>query len=145
MPYNCIRFASCCRHCTKNEVSIKDFFSKCDQICSCLKSLIENFIFYAVRAVCIELNNQIDSSFCSFLEIWFQYLCFLFLNCNYSAYRNLTKLVEVLKNWKIFSSKNWNDLKTTTISHIFKMHDLNFKPTSYESQYWTVQVCTNLT
>ena len=40
-------------HCKKNEVSIKDFFSKCDQICSFLriwphllkKSVIENFIF----------------------------------------------------------------------------------------------------
>ena len=40
-------------HCKKNEVSIKDFFSKCDQICSFLwiwshilkKSLMENFIF----------------------------------------------------------------------------------------------------
>ena len=41
--------------------SIKDFFSKCDQVCSFLKkSLIENFIF---RAVCIETENYqlIDS------------------------------------------------------------------------------------
>ena len=44
------------QHCTKNEVSIKDFFSKCDQIhselwtCSHLskKSLMENFPFCAV-------------------------------------------------------------------------------------------------
>ena len=43
-------------HCTKNEVSIKHFFSKCDQIRSFLriwsyllkKSLMENFIFSAV-------------------------------------------------------------------------------------------------
>ena len=40
----------------KMKLSIKDFFSKCDQICSFLriwshllkKSLMENFIFYAV-------------------------------------------------------------------------------------------------
>ena len=46
------------RHCTKMKFSIKVFFSKCDQICSFLriwsrllrKSLMENFIFYAVRA-----------------------------------------------------------------------------------------------
>ena len=43
-------------NCTKNEVSIKDSFSKCDQIRSFLriwshfvkKSLMENFIFCAV-------------------------------------------------------------------------------------------------
>ena len=43
-------------HCTKNEVSIKDLFSKCDQIHRKLriwshlleKSLMENFIFCAV-------------------------------------------------------------------------------------------------
>ena len=45
------------RHCTKNGVSINDFFSKCDQICSFLriwshflkKSLMENFIICTVR------------------------------------------------------------------------------------------------
>ena len=44
------------QHCTKNEVSIKYFFSKCDQIRSFLwiwshllkKSLMKNFIFCAV-------------------------------------------------------------------------------------------------
>ena len=42
-----------CRHCTKMKFSVKDFFSKCDQICRKLrilshllkKSLMENFIF----------------------------------------------------------------------------------------------------
>ena len=45
----------------KKKVSINDFFSKCDQIRSFLriwshllrKSLMENFIFCAVYAVCI--------------------------------------------------------------------------------------------
>ena len=45
-------------HCTKMKFSIKDFFSKCDQIRSCLriwshlpkKSLMENFILSAVNA-----------------------------------------------------------------------------------------------
>ena len=46
-------------HCTKNEFSIKDFFSKCDQIRRKLriwshllkKSLMENFIFCAVLVI----------------------------------------------------------------------------------------------
>ena len=46
-------------HCTKNKFSIKDFFSKCEQICRKLricshllkKSLMENFIFCAVYVV----------------------------------------------------------------------------------------------
>ena len=45
-------------HCTKMKFSIKDFFSKCEQIRSCLriwshlpkKSLMENFILSAVNA-----------------------------------------------------------------------------------------------
>ena len=45
------------KHCTKNKFSIKDCFSKCDQICRKLriwshllkKSLMENFIFCAVK------------------------------------------------------------------------------------------------
>ena len=45
------------RHCTKMKFSIKDFFSKCDQILSFVgiwshllrKSLMKNFIFCAVR------------------------------------------------------------------------------------------------
>ena len=44
-------------HCTKTELSIKDFFSKCDQIRGFLriwshllkKSLMENFSFYVVE------------------------------------------------------------------------------------------------
>ena len=47
------------QHCTKNEVSFKDLFSKCDQIRTFLriwshllkKSLKENFIFCAVKSV----------------------------------------------------------------------------------------------
>ena len=50
-------------HCTKNEFSIKDFLSKCDQISrklqiwshSLKKSLMENFIFCAVT--CISQQN----------------------------------------------------------------------------------------
>ena len=50
-------------HCTKNKFSIKDFFSKCDQIHGKLriwsyflkKSLMENFIFCAVaETVCVQ-------------------------------------------------------------------------------------------
>ena len=45
------------KHCTKNEVTINDFFSQCDQIRSFMrirshllkKSLMENFIFYIVK------------------------------------------------------------------------------------------------
>ena len=48
-------------HSTKNEVSIKDFFSKCDQICSFLrswshllnKSFMKNFILCAVNEMTI--------------------------------------------------------------------------------------------
>ena len=42
---------SCFRHCTKMKFTIKDFFSKCDQIRSFL-----NFIFCAVRSFCLEYN-----------------------------------------------------------------------------------------
>ena len=41
----------CFRHCTKMKFTIKDFFSKCDQIRSFL-----NFIFCAVRSFCLEYN-----------------------------------------------------------------------------------------
>ena len=54
----CLARLTCFRaiHCTKMKFSIKDFFSKCDQICSFLwiwshllkNSLMENFIFCAV-------------------------------------------------------------------------------------------------
>ena len=36
------------RHCTKNEVFIKDFISKCEQIQRIKKCLMENFIFCTV-------------------------------------------------------------------------------------------------
>ena len=52
-------------HCTKMNFSIKDFFSKCDQIRSVLwiwshllkKFLMENFIFCAVRAFWVSLTK----------------------------------------------------------------------------------------
>ena len=52
-------------HCTKIEVSIKDFFNKCDQILSFLriwshllkKSLMENFIFCAVISALLNFSN----------------------------------------------------------------------------------------
>ena len=52
-----IMLSSCEGHCKINEVSIKEFFSKCEQIYSILwiwshllkKSLIEKFIFCAVE------------------------------------------------------------------------------------------------
>ena len=54
LPFRMLTFVLI--HCSKNEVSIKDFFSKCDQIRSFLriwspllkKSLMENFIFCAM-------------------------------------------------------------------------------------------------
>ena len=57
----------CIHLCTKNKFSIKDFFSKCDQIGSFLKirshllkkSLMENFIFCAVH-VTISQNTPQD-------------------------------------------------------------------------------------
>ena len=55
-------------HCTKNEVLVIDFFSKCDQICRKLriwshlpkKSLMENFIFHAASGCSI--SSLLDSS-----------------------------------------------------------------------------------
>ena len=51
-------------HCTKNKVSIKGFFSKCDQTCSFMRIwsyllktyLMENFIFCTVHVT--ELNTE---------------------------------------------------------------------------------------
>ena len=37
------------KHSTKMKFSIKEFFSKCDQVRSFLKSLIKNFIVCAVK------------------------------------------------------------------------------------------------
>ena len=53
------KFFICPKHCTKLKFSIKDFFSKCDQIHSFLrvwshlmkKSLMENFIFCTVKTL----------------------------------------------------------------------------------------------
>ena len=47
-------------HCTKNEVFVKDFFSKCDQILSLLKkSLMENSIFVCSgRYKCCHRNKE---------------------------------------------------------------------------------------
>ena len=50
--------------CTKNEVSNKDFFSKCDQIrrklsiWSLKKSLMENFIFCVVACMAVLFNTH---------------------------------------------------------------------------------------
>ena len=53
-------------HCSKNEVSFKDFFGKCDQICRKLriqshlqkKSLRENFIFCAVILTIFSISED---------------------------------------------------------------------------------------
>ena len=55
-------------HCTKNEVSSKDFFSKCDQICRklwiwshlLLKSLMENFLFCVMEAEMLDQKVMED-------------------------------------------------------------------------------------
>ena len=40
--------------------SIKDFFSKCDQMSNLLKkSLMENFIFYVVPKISVEINMSL--------------------------------------------------------------------------------------
>ena len=67
--------AQTCSHCTKKKSSIKDFFSKCDQIRSFLriwshllkKSLMENFIFWAVsvKKVFLEISQNSQENTCA--------------------------------------------------------------------------------
>ena len=64
------------QHCTKNEIFNQDFFSKCEQIHSfqriwshlLKKSLIENFIFYAMLlylcSLCIDIQESSQHIFC---------------------------------------------------------------------------------
>ena len=49
-------------HCTKMKFSIKDFFSKCDQIRSFLKTfLMENFIVCAVLVLCLSPDKIFET------------------------------------------------------------------------------------
>ena len=62
----------------KMKFSIKDYFTKCDQICSFLriwsqllkKSLIENFIFCAVLVVYVALNVADIARNNPYCKIW---------------------------------------------------------------------------
>ena len=64
--------------CTKNEVSIKDFFSKCDQIRRKLqiwshllkKSLMKNFIFCEVTSIFNEMSKHEDYRFRITVSVW---------------------------------------------------------------------------
>ena len=73
------------KHCTEKKVSIKDFFSKCYQIRRKLriwshvlkKSLIENFIFCAVKSKSLKERGEGGSqkkrqkmSFCEWRAFW---------------------------------------------------------------------------
>ena len=107
----------------KNKFSIKDFFSKCDQICSFLwiwshllkKSLMVNFIFCAVTY---------KKVFCDFLLTFFHYISVITIDyCHnnwllswqliISQIINKMQLVKVL-HWILFPSK-WTHMNTHKI------------------------------
>ena len=64
-------------HCTKMKFSIKDCFSKCDQICSChrswshllKKSLMENFVFCSMYAHSVKANGPLNNATRSISEV----------------------------------------------------------------------------
>ena len=74
----------------KMKLSIKDFFSKCDQICRKLriwsrlltKSLMENFIFRCSVLICFIFYNQKATPFgkvTRFVLFKWMLLCFIFI------------------------------------------------------------------
>ena len=79
-----------CTTAQKMKLSIKDFFSKCDQICRKLriwsrlltKSLMENFIFWCSVPICFIFYNQKATPFgkvTRFVLFKWMLLCFIFI------------------------------------------------------------------
>ena len=87
---------------------IKDFFSECDQIRSFLrilshllkKSLMENFIFCAVR-ICDDKGETIRSS-----DIWLYHLCIQWIYKLPQPCWSVSAL-EICRSYKIVTVPNW--------------------------------------
>ena len=95
-------------HCTKKDFSVKDFFSKCDQIPSFLtllkKSLMENFIFCAVSdktGICVLIKKIFQKR--NKVFFWFRKPLLWFTNLNDTDnYRFPGSLCGGIKGFKSF-------------------------------------------